>query len=50
MRKMIANGESETTAQKLGEFLQASDSIHDAQAFLLQAHRLADQLLNRGSP
>lgn len=50
MRKMIPNGDSETTARKLGEILQASGTIHDAEEFLLQAHRLADQLLNRGSP
>lgn len=47
---MIPNGDSETTARKLGEILQASGTIHDAQEFLLQAHTLADQLLNRGSP
>lgn len=50
MRKMIPNGDAETTARKLGEILQASDTFHDAQAFLLQAHRRADQLFNRSFP
>ncbi|XP_045888025.1 centromere protein Q [Micropterus dolomieu] len=48
MRKIIPDSDSETTARKLGEILQKSEGIHDAQALLLQAHKHADQLFNPG--
>lgn len=46
MLKTIPESHSETTARKLGEILQASEAIQDAQALLLQAHQHADQLFN----
>lgn len=49
MRNIIPDSDSETTARKLGEILQSSEAIQDAQALLLQAHRHADQLFNPGS-
>lgn len=48
MRKIIPDSDSETTARKLGEILQKSEGVHDAQALLLQAHKHADQLFNPG--
>ncbi|KAG7222355.1 hypothetical protein INR49_026857 [Caranx melampygus] len=47
MRKLIADSDSETTARKLGEVLQKSEAIHDAQVLILHAHKHADQLLSR---
>ncbi|KAM8894373.1 centromere protein Q [Spinachia spinachia] len=49
LRKLIPDSESETTARKLGEILQASGAGQAAQALLLQAHKHADQLFNPGS-
>ncbi|XP_054469358.1 centromere protein Q [Anoplopoma fimbria] len=46
LRKIIPDSESETTARKLGEILQKSEGVQDAQALLLQAHKHADQLFN----
>ncbi|XP_029283760.1 centromere protein Q [Cottoperca gobio] len=46
LRKIIPDSESESTARKLGEILQKSETIQDAQALLLQAHKHADQLFN----
>ncbi|XP_018539346.1 centromere protein Q [Lates calcarifer] len=48
MRKMIPDSDSEATARKLGEILQQSKPIQDAQVLLLHAHKLADQLFNPG--
>lgn len=48
LRKIIPDSESEATARKLGEILQKSEAIQDAQALLLQAHKHADQLFNPG--
>ncbi|CAK6965892.1 centromere protein Q [Scomber scombrus] len=50
MRKMIPDTDYETAAQKLGEILQKSDAIQDAQALFMQAHKHADQLLNLDLP
>uniref|UniRef100_UPI003AAD2A73 centromere protein Q n=1 Tax=Centroberyx gerrardi TaxID=166262 RepID=UPI003AAD2A73 len=44
MTKMIPNADLETTAQRLGEILQKSAAIQDAQALLVHAHRYANQL------
>ncbi|XP_070691455.1 centromere protein Q [Pempheris klunzingeri] len=46
LRKIIPDGDSKTTARKLGEILQESEAIQDAQALLQQAHKHADQLFN----
>ncbi|XP_033484693.2 centromere protein Q [Epinephelus lanceolatus] len=46
--KIIPDSDSETTALKLGEILQKSEINHNAQALLLQAQNLADQLFNPG--
>lgn len=43
---MMPKADSETAAQQLGEILQKSSAVRDAQALLAQAHRHADQLLN----
>ncbi|XP_034382816.1 centromere protein Q [Cyclopterus lumpus] len=49
LRKIIPDGESETTAQKLGEILQKSGVVQEAQALLLlQARKHADQLFHPG--
>ncbi|XP_073320016.1 centromere protein Q isoform X1 [Pagrus major] len=48
MRKIIPDSDSEATARKLGEILQKSEAVQDAQALLLQAHKHADQLFNPG--
>ncbi|XP_051235657.1 centromere protein Q [Dicentrarchus labrax] len=44
MRKIIPDGDCETTAQKLGEILQESEAVQNAQVLLQQAHKHADQL------
>lgn len=46
MLKTVPENHTETTARKLGEILQASEAIQDAQVLLLQVHQHTDQLLN----
>ncbi|KAI3377544.1 hypothetical protein L3Q82_008720, partial [Scortum barcoo] len=46
LRKIIPDSDAEATAQKLGEILQESEAVQDAQALLLQAHKHADQLFS----
>ncbi|XP_041790876.1 centromere protein Q [Chelmon rostratus] len=46
VRKMIPDSDSEAMARKLGEILQESGAVQDAQALLLQACKHADQLFN----
>ncbi|XP_029902136.1 centromere protein Q [Myripristis murdjan] len=46
MANMMPKADSETAAQQLGEILQKSSAIWDAQSLLAQAHRHANQLLN----
>ncbi|XP_035537924.1 centromere protein Q [Morone saxatilis] len=48
MRKIIPDSDSETAAQKLGEILQQSEAVQNAQVLLLQAHTHADQLFKPG--
>ncbi|XP_074471098.1 centromere protein Q isoform X1 [Sebastes fasciatus] len=48
LRKIIPDSDSETTARKLGEILQKSETIEDDQALLLEAHKQADQLFSPG--
>lgn len=43
---MIPDSDSEAMARKLGEILQESGAVQDAQALLLQACKHADQLFN----
>lgn len=47
MKKLMARCDSDATAQKLGEVLQNSEAIGDAQVLLLHAHKHADELLPR---
>lgn len=44
MKNIIPAADSETMARKLGEILQNTKAIRDAQELLLQAHKHADQL------
>ncbi|XP_041850412.1 centromere protein Q [Melanotaenia boesemani] len=46
LRKIIPDSDCEPTARKLGEVLQKPESIRDAKALLLQAHKHAEQLFN----
>ncbi|KAM9860663.1 centromere protein Q isoform 1-T1 [Aulostomus maculatus] len=48
MRKLIPHKDSDTLARKLGEILQKSEAVQDAQVLLTQAHKHADQLCNPG--
>ncbi|XP_029354842.1 centromere protein Q [Echeneis naucrates] len=45
-RKTISDNDSEIMARKLGEILQKSEAIQDAQVLLLHAHKHFDQLVN----
>ncbi|XP_058485966.1 centromere protein Q isoform X2 [Solea solea] len=44
MRKTIPDNECEATSQRLGEILQNSEAIQNAQVLLLHAHKHADEL------
>lgn len=46
MRKAVPDGEAETMARKLGEILQNSESLQDAQELLALAHRHMDEMFN----
>ncbi|XP_023280158.1 centromere protein Q [Seriola lalandi dorsalis] len=46
MRKTVPDSDSETTARKLGEILQNSEAIHDAQVLLVHAHKHVDLLFS----
>ncbi|XP_040893068.1 centromere protein Q [Toxotes jaculatrix] len=48
MREIIPDSDAETMAQKLGEILQKSEAIQDAQQLLLHAHKHSDQLFSPG--
>ncbi|XP_060923643.1 centromere protein Q [Limanda limanda] len=48
MKKIIADSESEATARRLGEILQKSKAVQNAQVLLLHAHKHADRLLRSG--
>lgn len=45
LRRKLPESDSEAVARKLGRFLQTSEVVGDAQAFLRQAHRYKDKLL-----
>ncbi|XP_068596012.1 centromere protein Q isoform X1 [Brachionichthys hirsutus] len=44
MRQLLPDSAAETTARKLGEILQETGAIRDAQALLLEAHQHADRV------
>lgn len=46
MRKAVPDSEAETMARKLGEILQYSESLQDAQELLSLAHRHEDEIFN----
>lgn len=47
-RKMIPDSDSQATARRLGDILQKSEAIQNAQVLLLHAYRHVDQLFNTG--
>ncbi|XP_035020100.1 centromere protein Q [Hippoglossus stenolepis] len=46
MKKIIADSDSEATARRLGEILQKSKAVQNAQVLLLHAHKHADRLFS----
>ncbi|XP_062237729.1 centromere protein Q [Platichthys flesus] len=48
MKKIIADSDSEATARRLGEILQKSKAVQNAQVLLLHAHKHADRLFSSG--
>ncbi|XP_069381361.1 centromere protein Q isoform X2 [Paralichthys olivaceus] len=48
MKKNIADSDSEATARRLGEMLQKSKAVQNAQVLLLHAHKHADRLFSSG--
>ncbi|XP_069553680.1 centromere protein Q [Brachyistius frenatus] len=48
LREIVPDKDADTAARKLGQILQKSEAVQDAQVLLLQAHKHADQLFNPG--